>query len=32
VDDAHGNWEMARVVPPGIAEYYGHGTDPKETA
>lgn len=29
LDDAHGNWEMARVVPPHIAERYGYGPDPK---
>lgn len=29
LDDAHGNWEMARVVPPHIAERYGYGTDPR---
>lgn len=29
LDDAHGNWDMARVVPPAIATRYGYGTDPK---
>lgn len=29
LDDAHGNWEMARVVPPRIAERYGYGSDPQ---
>lgn len=28
LDDAHGNWEMARIVPPHIAERYGYGADP----
>lgn len=30
LDDAHGNWDMARIVPPHIAAWYGFGTDPKE--
>lgn len=30
LDDAHGNWHMARIVPPYIAHHYGYGTDPKE--
>lgn len=29
LDDAHGNWDMARIVPPAIAARYGYGTDPK---
>lgn len=29
LDDAHGNWEMARMVPPHIAQRYGYGTDPQ---
>ena len=29
LDDAHGNWEMARVVPPQIAKRYGYGDDPQ---
>ena len=29
LDDAHGDWEMARMVPPQIAERYGYGSDPK---
>jgi hypothetical protein len=29
LDDAHGDWEMARMVPPQIAERYGYGRDPK---
>lgn len=29
LDDAHGNWDMARVVPPCIAQRYGYGSDPK---
>lgn len=28
LDDAHGNWEMARIVPPHIAKRYGYGDDP----
>lgn len=29
LDDAHGVWDMARIVPPRIAERYGYGTDPR---
>lgn len=29
LDDAHGNWDMARIVPPHIASRYGYGDDPK---
>jgi len=29
MDDAHGNWDMARIVPPHIAERYGYGSDPR---
>lgn len=29
LDDAHGNWEMARMVPPHIARRYGYGDDPR---
>jgi hypothetical protein len=29
LDDAHGDWDMARIVPPAIAKRYGYGTDPK---
>jgi len=29
LDDAHGNWNMARVVPPAIARRYGYDADPK---
>lgn len=29
LDDAHGDWEMARIVPPHIARRYGYGDDPK---
>ena len=29
LDDAHGNWDMARMVPPHIAKRYGYGEDPK---
>jgi len=28
LDDAHGNWDMARIVPPHIAKRYGYGDDP----
>jgi hypothetical protein len=30
LDDAHGNWDMARIVPPHIAKRYGYGDDPKK--
>jgi hypothetical protein len=29
LDDAHGNWDMARIVPPHIAKRFGYGDDPK---
>lgn len=29
LDDAHGNWDMARIVPPAVAKRHGYGTDPK---
>jgi hypothetical protein len=29
LDDAHGDWGMARIVPPRIAKLYGYGDDPK---
>ena len=29
LDDAHGDWDMARMVPPHIAKRYGYGDDPK---
>src|SRR5947208_13531239 len=29
LDDAHGHWELARIVPPHIAKRYGYGDDPK---
>src|SRR5262245_14423702 len=29
LDDAHGDWDMARIVPPAIARRYGYGSDPK---
>ena len=29
LDDAHGNWDMARMIPPHIACRYGYGADPK---
>lgn len=32
LDDAHGDWDMARIVPPHIAKRYGYGDDPKVTA
>jgi hypothetical protein len=28
LDDAHGDWNMARIVPPRIAKRYGYGDDP----
>lgn len=28
LDDAHGNWDMARLVPPHIAKRFGYGDDP----
>lgn len=31
LDDAHGDWDMARIVPPAIAQRYGYGADPKAT-
>lgn len=30
LDDAHGNWDMARIVPPHIAKRYSYGDDPAE--
>ena len=32
LDDAHGDWEMARIVPPQIATRYGYGADPRAAA
>jgi len=29
LDDAHGDWDMARMVPPAIAKRYGYGDDPR---
>lgn len=29
LDDAHGDWDMARIVPPHIASKYGYGDDPR---
>lgn len=29
LDDAHGDWELARIVPPAVAQRYGYGSDPK---
>jgi hypothetical protein len=31
LDDAHGDWDMARMMPPAIAKRYGYGSDPKAT-
>lgn len=28
LDDGHGNWDMARMVPPHIAKRFGYGDDP----
>jgi hypothetical protein len=28
LDDAHGNWDMARVMPEHIAKRFGYGEDP----
>lgn len=28
LDDGHGNWNMARMVPPHIAKRFGYGDDP----
>lgn len=28
-DDADGNWDLARIVPPSVAKRYGYGDDPK---
>jgi hypothetical protein len=32
LDDGHGNWNMARIVPPHIARRFGYGSDPKAVA
>lgn len=29
LDDAGGQWEFARVIPPEVAERYGYGADPR---
>lgn len=29
LDDANGEWALARIVPPHIAKRYGYGDDPK---
>lgn len=29
LDDAHGDWDYARIVPPHIASRYGYGDDPR---
>jgi hypothetical protein len=31
MDDAHGNWDMARIVPERVARRYGYGPDPHPT-
>jgi len=31
LDDAHGDFEMARMLPPHIAKRYGYGDDPAAT-
>jgi hypothetical protein len=28
LDDAHGNWDMARIIPPAVAKRFGYGEDP----
>ena len=28
LDDAHGDWDMARILPPNIAADFGYGVDP----
>lgn len=28
-DDANGDWDLARCVPPSVARKYGYGDDPK---
>ncbi len=28
LDDAHGNWDMARMLPPHIAKRFNYGDDP----
>jgi hypothetical protein len=30
LDDAHGDWELARLLPPAVASRYGYGSDPQE--
>jgi hypothetical protein len=32
LDDAHGDWDMARMLPPDVAQRYGYGSDPKVAA
>lgn len=29
LDDAHGEWDLARIVPPHIARRFGYGDDPR---
>lgn len=29
LDDAHGEWEMARILTPAIAKRFGYGEDPQ---
>lgn len=31
MDDAHGDWDMARIVPPQVAKDFGYGSDPRAT-
>jgi hypothetical protein len=31
LDDAHGDWDMCRIMPPRIAKRYGYGDDPSVT-
>lgn len=31
LDDAHGEWEMCRIMPPAIARRFGYGDDPRAT-
>lgn len=32
LDDAHGNWDLARLLSPEVAESDGYGKDPKPVA
>jgi hypothetical protein len=31
LDDAHGDWSMARIMPPSVAVSNGYGSDPNDT-